>query len=332
MCCLICCVLLIVITSAKCSNCDRLQNRMNILEQKLFHDSKEFREDISALISKANQSPSVSADHEVDHGENNCEIDHSKTVPLSQVSSNIKDDYVRQSMNVMKKALSEEKQHTRKLISDVKTAVMKNLNKIVQLYEDIKKEVNDVKVTQSTCDNRFNKVLDSQNLIQDDLRSIHNTLVTVTKDTKDISNKLEKHADIQEVASKTLWHIHKNSFYLVGKEAKNWPEAVGVCKTLGAYLAEVEDSSENDFLTSLAKTTYKNSSGYGAWLGGSDSSKEGIWIWENSKTNITFDNWKTDEPNGNRNENCLHMYRQVNWKWNDIRCTKEMGYICERNY
>ncbi|XP_045201072.2 C-type lectin domain family 3 member A-like [Mercenaria mercenaria] len=321
------CVLLLVITSAKCSKRDKLQNRINILEQKLFHDSKEFREDISALISMANQSSPVSADH----GKCKCEIDHSKTVPPSRyhlISSNCKDNYTQQSMNLMKKALSEEKQHTRKLISEVKTAAMNNLNKIVEVYEDIKKELNEVRFMQETCDNRFNKILESQNLIQDDIRSIHNTLDTVTKDTN-ISKKLEKRVGILETASNTLWHIHESSLYFVGKEAKNWSEAVDVCKTLGAYLAQVDDSSENEFLTNLAKTTYEGS-GYGVWLGGSDLSKEGIWIWEHSETQIAFDNWATEEPNGNRIENCLHMYRHVNWKWNDLRCKRELGYICEK--
>ena len=40
-------------------------------------------------------------------------------------------------------------------------------------------------------------------------------------------------------------------------------------------------------------------------------------------------NWGPSEPNGGRKENCLHLFKVLDWKLNDISCVHRAGYICE---
>ena len=64
------------------------------------------------------------------------------------------------------------------------------------------------------------------------------------------------------------------------------------------------------------------------WLGASDIAKEGTWIWESSKTALTYSNWFANEPNNERNnENCLHLWAYANW--NDLNCDATFSVLCE---
>ena len=45
---------------------------------------------------------------------------------------------------------------------------------------------------------------------------------------------------------------------------------------------------------------------------------------------MTFINWADGEPNDkDGTENCVEMLR-TNGKWNDMPCSQNMGYICEK--
>ena len=53
-------------------------------------------------------------------------------------------------------------------------------------------------------------------------------------------------------------------------------------------------------------------------------------IWVDNST-VDFVNWNSGEPNGNGNENCVHMYAtgEKIGKWNDRICSHKFGYICQ---
>ena len=63
-------------------------------------------------------------------------------------------------------------------------------------------------------------------------------------------------------------------------------------------------------------------------LGGSDSAKEGTWVWtDGSLIKTTY--WNTREPNGKRGENCL-VANWANSKWNDYACKNKLRYVCKK--
>lgn len=47
----------------------------------------------------------------------------------------------------------------------------------------------------------------------------------------------------------------------------------------------------------------------------------------------TYTNWAPDEPNNrDKTEKCIHMYDTcVGMKWNDLKCSDELYFICERD-
>ncbi|CAC5385453.1 unnamed protein product [Mytilus coruscus] len=73
------------------------------------------------------------------------------------------------------------------------------------------------------------------------------------------------------------------------------------------------------------------------WLGGTDSAKEGNWVWGSSGKPLTFVDWKKsewgDEPNnyGRYGENCMQLSEYDDYNaWYDVRCQRFRGFICEK--
>ena len=71
------------------------------------------------------------------------------------------------------------------------------------------------------------------------------------------------------------------------------------------------------------------------YTGGTDQQTEGIWLWDHSKKNITFNNWKKDEPdNVGGNEHVLRVFTNVDGQliWTDTSGSVVRGSICEKSY
>jgi hypothetical protein len=64
------------------------------------------------------------------------------------------------------------------------------------------------------------------------------------------------------------------------------------------------------------------------WLGASDIEKEGTFVWETSKTEVTFTSWSSGQPDDAGNvENCVHIFSVT--AWNDLDCNFALSAMCE---
>lgn len=69
------------------------------------------------------------------------------------------------------------------------------------------------------------------------------------------------------------------------------------------------------------------------WIGLTDEVVEGKWIWYGTNTTASFFDWNGGEPtNAGGNEHCVHvyLYSENNFNWNDLPCTSENFFICEK--
>ena len=95
------------------------------------------------------------------------------------------------------------------------------------------------------------------------------------------------------------------------------------------YLATVTSDNENNFLF-----TQVNASDTG-WLGGSDISTEGTWLWKTGPeagTAVPMGStyWNTGEPNNYDGEDYLQTLSSSSKKWNDLSGTNTgLGYFIE---
>ncbi|XP_069120584.1 perlucin-like protein [Argopecten irradians] len=126
------------------------------------------------------------------------------------------------------------------------------------------------------------------------------------------------------------WTEYRHSCYMAFFDKQDWSAASTTCHEKHAYLAEVADEQENDFLKELV-ARYHNHSNY--WLGGSDIFVEGDWRWGESDKFINYTNWRKGEPNNHHThgEDCLQAhYNGERFQWMDAQCTVNNNYICEQ--
>ena len=58
----------------------------------------------------------------------------------------------------------------------------------------------------------------------------------------------------------------------------------------------------------------------GMWLGATDNAREGHFVWETSRTPMTYNNWHRGAPDNLRGiENCVQMLKSTG-TWNDLPC------------
>uniref|UniRef100_A0A3B4H0T1 Ladderlectin-like n=1 Tax=Pundamilia nyererei TaxID=303518 RepID=A0A3B4H0T1_9CICH len=108
--------------------------------------------------------------------------------------------------------------------------------------------------------------------------------------------------------------IHRRCFLYVPR-AMNWAAAERNCLSMGANLASVHTSAEHQLIQRL---TAHN--GYGVtWVGGTDASGEGIWLWSDG-SRFNYQNWCGGEPNNYLKQDCLQINYSGSKCWDDQHC------------
>merc|ERR1712087_366642 len=104
-------------------------------------------------------------------------------------------------------------------------------------------------------------------------------------------------------------------------------QAVSYCRENYHDLASVHTAGQNDEVRKLCDQS--PAPVVGCWLGGSDNLKEGVWVWSDG-TSFNYHNFAAGEPNGNVNENKLHIWASRSGRqdgsWNDARNAFEKSY------
>ncbi|XP_076081689.1 perlucin-like protein isoform X2 [Mytilus galloprovincialis] len=129
------------------------------------------------------------------------------------------------------------------------------------------------------------------------------------------------------IPCKSGWKQFNSHCYYFSDDKKTWFEAERYCRTQNAFLADVRDVTENNWIQSNLKGTDIY------WIGATNFDA-GEWIWSYDYSLLTYSNWNTGEPNNRRHakgqgENCCHMY--VTGKWNDTLCRRKAKFVCKRH-
>merc|ERR1712212_1337429 len=111
--------------------------------------------------------------------------------------------------------------------------------------------------------------------------------------------------------------------FYVSTDTATQADAVTACESLGAVLATISDSTEQDDLTSLIGSS-------DTWIGLNDIDVDETFVWQDGST-ASYTNWfGTGNPisPANTNVNCVKMQAAKSGQWNDIGCGKELNYAC----
>ena len=143
-----------------------------------------------------------------------------------------------------------------------------------------------------------------------------------------------EHSEIQISIPDDALVFEGHSYYLFDNGMKSWAEAEQYCKSLGGYMAIINNDDENEVLYD-----YMRECGYkAAFFGYSDKEEEGTWRWFGDDRS-SFEDWGVndlgeEEPNGDAP---YEDYAQFNTEmndgyWNDSKFGYNThAYICEWN-
>jgi len=121
-------------------------------------------------------------------------------------------------------------------------------------------------------------------------------------------------------------------FLLYYTQATTWTEAQYQCEMVGGFLAEPQTKEQMDLLTSLAYLEQSILGMKSWWIGLTDQSHEGRWIWQHSMTDLTYTAWSPSAPQPGINPtDCAVMDSKDGFLWSDTDCSHSIAApICQR--
>uniref|UniRef100_A0A3Q3GL15 C-type lectin domain-containing protein n=1 Tax=Labrus bergylta TaxID=56723 RepID=A0A3Q3GL15_9LABR len=125
------------------------------------------------------------------------------------------------------------------------------------------------------------------------------------------------------------WIYFDKSCYLFQFTPMDWADAERHCTAIGGNLPSVHASDQYSFL----RNTIHQLTGQhrGAWLGGYDAVKEGVWLWSDGSL-FDFKHWAKGEPNDRSGKtNCMEMNFRGRDYINDTACNQKRSFFCEKN-
>uniref|UniRef100_A0A8C4ENM8 C-type lectin domain-containing protein n=1 Tax=Dicentrarchus labrax TaxID=13489 RepID=A0A8C4ENM8_DICLA len=161
------------------------------------------------------------------------------------------------------------------------------------------------------------------------LQISYNSLWKEKEQLKTSCNTLQKEKENLQtnckIVCQTGWFKFDISCYFVSTLKKNWTLSRQDCITRGADLVSIDGMDEQEFVHGLLRT------GQNAWIGLTDSLKEGTWMWVDGEP-VTTSYWQPGQPNSyNGNQDCGEMVEKSGMgEWNDDGCFAEQIWICEK--
>jgi len=106
-----------------------------------------------------------------------------------------------------------------------------------------------------------------------------------------------------------------------------WVEAQEECEQIGGFLAEPKSESHAVLLEELVESK-ASIFGINHWyIGLTDLGREGEWVWQHSREELTYSNWRRHRPVttfGNDKDCVAMVYKDNGIVWQDFSCTSPL--------
>ncbi|XP_036439380.1 CD209 antigen-like protein E [Colossoma macropomum] len=166
-----------------------------------------------------------------------------------------------------------------------------------------------------------------QTICNNQTKESYTSLTTERDQLQKERDKLQRKLSELEKTKQQDWTFFNTSMYFISIGGKIWSKSRQDCRERGADLVTINSREEQDFIEKLRQ-------GQTAWIGLTDSEKEGTWKWVDGSA-LTTKFWGHDEPNSAAgDEDCVvtgYKPNPVN-NWADFPCNDWFVWICEKRY
>ncbi|XP_072525637.1 CD209 antigen-like protein C [Salminus brasiliensis] len=148
---------------------------------------------------------------------------------------------------------------------------------------------------------------------------LHTSNTNLTAERDGLQRRLSE----LEKATQEGWICFNSSIYYISTEKKSWSESREHCRERGADLLIINSKEKQTFINKLR-------GGQKAWIGLTDSEREGVWKWVDGSA-LTTEFWKTGESKGSDEDCVITGYESDPVKnWADFPCKDQFVWICEK--
>ncbi len=121
--------------------------------------------------------------------------------------------------------------------------------------------------------------------------------------------------------------------YMACAVSATFADAEVLCEQQGMKLVEIDDASENSFVTQTAQTL-----GSYVWLGGSDLESLGTFRWQSglvffqngAAVNDVYSSFDAGEPSALTGLDCVQLHDDGAGPWSSAKCGDSKQFVCER--
>nr|XP_006824161.1 PREDICTED: chitinase-like protein PB1E7.04c-like [Saccoglossus kowalevskii] len=117
--------------------------------------------------------------------------------------------------------------------------------------------------------------------------------------------------------------------YSFHNDTHSWESSTTLCQQNGAVLASLSTRTVSDGVIQFIIDNNIDDGLVDYWIGLNDISQEGSYIWINGDP-FVYTNWSRGNPNNFKNQDCGQLWTSRNFLWDDAKCSRDKGYICQR--
>ena len=127
--------------------------------------------------------------------------------------------------------------------------------------------------------------------------------------------------EAQGIEGFTYQGIFEGNHYYTSDNMLSWNEADELSSSFGGYLASISSMEENNFIYSFFGDNHM-------WIGFTDSSEEGNWIWTDG-SETTFTNWNNTQPDNAWLGQHHAIMLKFDGTWDDYDAIEPLYFVME---
>ncbi|XP_053385334.1 low affinity immunoglobulin epsilon Fc receptor-like [Mercenaria mercenaria] len=316
-----------------------LETRVNSIEMRINTDNELTRSTLTSMrqdVEALNTSIVILEDQA-------CVCSNEREENDKQIKKNLGQSVVvsHQRETLIKKGFMDEKKWLRKKVKVIENEMRKVANQVESNDDIIAETVTRMQVKENDLDRKLTEVISEvMAKCSAEIRKKDEKMDRQQAEIDDLKQMINEMKEVPDnLPCPDGWTKFQSFCYLYVEEKMNYVSARETCLKLGASVADIQSSPENEFVYKLCEnnghTWTRSSLKRNVWLGLTDEETEGVWISDRTREKSTYMNWNPGEPDDSPYQNCLTMGFEAPFdQWNDIYCESTIGlqaqFVCKK--